>query len=46
MVNIIPEEEKGHGTISNWTYLRYVHEGGNVLLTILLILVFIAAEVC
>ena len=46
MINTIPEEEKAHGTISNWTYLKYVYEGGNILLTILLILIFIAAEVC
>ncbi|XP_065919844.1 ATP-binding cassette sub-family C member 4-like isoform X2 [Dysidea avara] len=44
MINVMPEEEKAHGTISNWTYLRYVYEGGNILSTILLILIYIAAE--
>ena len=45
-VNVMPEEERSHGTISNWTYVRYVWEGGNTLLTIFFILVFILAEVC
>ena len=45
MLNVVPEEERAHGTISNKTYLRYVQEGGNTILTILLILVFIIAEV-
>ena len=45
MLNVIPEEESGHGTISNTTYFRYVQEGGNTILTILLVLVFIVAEV-
>ena len=45
MINVVPEEERAHGTLSNKTYLRYVQEGGNTILTILLILVFIIAEV-
>lgn len=44
-MNVMPEEERSHGTISNWTYIRYVWEGGNTLLTIFFILVFILAEV-
>ena len=45
MLNVVPEEERAHGTISNKTYLRYVQEGGNTMLTILLVFVFILAEV-
>ena len=45
MLNVVPEEERAHGTISNKTYLRYVQEGGNTMLTILLVFVFIIAEV-
>ena len=45
-MNVMPEEERSHGTISNWTYIRYVWEGGNTLLTIFFVLVFILAEVC
>ena len=45
MLNVVPEEERVHGTISNKTYLRYVQEGGNTVLTILLLLMFIIAEV-
>ena len=43
--NRMPEEEKGHGTISNKTYFTYLREGGNTVLTILLIGAFITSEV-
>ena len=45
MHNVVPEEERGHGIISNKTYFKYIQEGGNTILTILLVLVFIVAEV-
>jgi len=46
MSNVVPEEERAHGTLSNITYFRYIQAGGNIILTILLILIFIVAEVC
>jgi len=45
MLNVVPEEERAHGTISNKTYFRYIQAGGNTVLTILLVLIFIVAEV-
>ena len=45
MPNVAPEEERGHGTISNTTYFKYTQEGGNTVLTIALVLTFIIAEV-
>ena len=45
MLNVVPEEERAHGTISNKTYFKYVQKGGNTILTIVLVLVFIIAEV-
>ena len=45
MLNALPEEERAHGTISNKTYLKYIREGANTTLTVLLIVAFIAAEV-
>ena len=45
-MNVVPEEERSHGTISNKTYLQYVQEGGNTILTIIFIVIFITAEVC
>ena len=45
MPNIVPEEERAHGTISKKTYFKYIQEGGNTVLTVILILVFIVAEV-
>ena len=45
MPNIVPEEERSHGTISNTTYFKYIQEGGNTVLTVILVLVFILAEV-
>ena len=43
--NRMPEEERGHGTISNKTYFTYLREGGNTVLTVLLIGAFITSEV-
>ena len=45
MLNVVPEEERAHGTISNKTYFKYIQEGGNTILTVVLVLVFIIAEV-
>ena len=45
MLNVVPEEERAHGTISNKVYFKYIQEGGNTILTILLVLMFIIAEV-
>ena len=44
-MNVVPEEERAHGTISNRTYFKYIQEGGNTLITIIFILMFILAEV-
>ena len=44
-MNVVPEEERAHGTISNKTYFRYIQEGGNIIMTILLVMLFIGAEV-
>ncbi|XP_065916533.1 ATP-binding cassette sub-family C member 4-like isoform X2 [Dysidea avara] len=44
VVNVVPEEERAHGTISNRTYFKYIQEGGNTLITIIFILMFILAE--
>ncbi|XP_065917654.1 ATP-binding cassette sub-family C member 4-like [Dysidea avara] len=44
VVNVVPEEERAHGTISNKTYFKYIQEGGNTLITIIFILMFILAE--
>ena len=45
MLNVLPEEERSHGTISNKIYFAYVKEGGNVVLAFLLVALFLAAEV-
>lgn len=45
MLNVLPEEERSHGTISNKIYFTYVKEGGNIVLTFLLITLFLASEV-
>ena len=45
MLNVVPEEERAHGTISSKTYFKYVQKGGNTILTVVLVLVFIIAEV-
>ena len=45
-LNVMPEEERSHGTISNWTYVKFIQEGGNTLVTVIFILAFILAEVC
>ena len=46
----MPEEERSHGTyyiqLDLHTYIKYVWEGGNTLLTIFIMLVFVLAEVC
>ncbi|XP_065914062.1 ATP-binding cassette sub-family C member 4-like isoform X2 [Dysidea avara] len=42
--NRMPEEEKGHGTISNKTYFTYLREGGNTILTVLLMAAFLVSE--
>ena len=45
MLNVLPEEERSHGTISNKIYFTYVKEGGNIVLTFFLVAVFLATEV-
>ena len=45
MLNVLPEEERSHGTISNKMYFTYVNEGGNIVLTFLLVVVYLASEV-
>ena len=45
MVNVVPEEERAHGTISNKTYYVYLREGANTLVVLLFVIVFIVAEV-
>lgn len=39
------EEERSHGTISMKTYYQYFKAGGGYLFTLLVILVFLSAEV-
>ncbi|XP_065919884.1 ATP-binding cassette sub-family C member 4-like isoform X2 [Dysidea avara] len=43
--NVVPEEERAHGTISNKTYFKYIKEGGNTFITIIFVFIFIAAEI-
>lgn len=45
MLNVLPEEQRSHGTISNKIYFTYVMEGGNIVLTFLLIAMFLVSEV-
>ena len=45
MTNIVPEEERAHGTISNKTYYLYLREGVTDLFIILFIIIFLIAEV-
>ena len=45
MLNVLPEEERSHGTISNKLYFTYVNEGGNIVLTFLLVAIYLATEV-
>ncbi|XP_065897567.1 ATP-binding cassette sub-family C member 4-like isoform X2 [Dysidea avara] len=42
--NVVPEEERAHGTISTMTYFTYVKAGGNAILAFLLIAVFLASQ--
>ncbi|XP_065882473.1 ATP-binding cassette sub-family C member 4-like isoform X2 [Dysidea avara] len=43
--NLIPEEERGHGTISNKTYFLFAKEGGGShFITVALIVLLLAAE--
>ena len=43
--NTVPEEERAHGTISNKTYFTYVKAGGNTLLVLFLIAVYLISQV-
>ena len=45
MLNVLLEEERSHGTISNKMYFTYVNEGGNIILTFLLVAIYLATEV-
>ena len=45
MHNVVPEEDKAQGRISLLTYLKYYKEGGGILLSSLLILVYFMTEV-
>ncbi|XP_065887047.1 ATP-binding cassette sub-family C member 4-like isoform X2 [Dysidea avara] len=42
--NTEPEEERAHGKISNKTYFTYIKAGGNTILVLLLIAVFLASQ--
>jgi len=44
-LNVIPEEERAHGTISNRTYYSYLREGVGNLFLLLFVFVFLIAEV-
>jgi len=43
--NFVPEEDKAQGRISLLTYLKYYKEGGGILLSGVLILVYFITEV-
>ena len=45
MLNVVPEEERAHGTISNKTYYVYMREGASNFLILFIIFVFILTEV-
>lgn len=45
MLNVVPEEERAHGTISNKTYYIYLREGASTLVVLFFIIVFFLAEV-
>ena len=44
-LNIVPEEERAHGTISNKTYYLYLREGAGSLLLLFFVCIFLLAEV-
>ena len=45
MLNIVPEEERAHGTISNKTYYVYLRQGASALVVLLFVILFFIAEV-
>ena len=45
MLNVVLEEERAHGTISNKTYYVYLRQGASALMILLFIFVFLLAEV-
>jgi len=45
MTNVVPEEERAHGTISNKTYYLYLREGVSDLFIIFFLFIFLLAEV-
>ena len=45
MLNVVPEEERAHGTISNKTYYVYLREGASSFVVLLFVFLFLIAEV-
>ena len=45
MLNVVPEEERAHGTISNRTYYTYMREGASHFLILFIIFLFLVTEV-
>ena len=45
MLNVVPEEERAHGTISNKTYYVYLREGATTFMILCFIFIFLLAEV-
>ena len=45
MLNVVPEEERAHGTISNKTYYIYLREGASTVLIMCFVFIFLVTEV-
>ena len=45
MLNVVPAEERAHGTISNKTYYIYLREGASAFAVLLFVIIFLFAEV-
>jgi len=45
MLNVVPEEERAHGTISNKTYYLYLRQGASNFLILFFIFMFLLPEV-
>ena len=45
MLNVVPEEERAHGTISNKTYYIYLRQGASALVILLFVILFFFTEV-
>ena len=45
MLNVVPEEERAHGTISNKTYYIYLREGASTILIMFFVIIFLVTEV-